>query len=146
MVIPALAFCDFDAVRQLPPLKRYVAPFLDLGTHIRQRRIELHISRDTLAQLFAVTKDTIVYWETQQIAPDITKFPMIISFLGYNPLASETDTLGRKIKQYRYLHGLSQRKLAIQLGVSFTAVKSWEADEFTPIPEHYKRLIELLEK
>jgi DNA-binding XRE family transcriptional regulator len=143
-VIPALAFCDFDAVRQLPPLKRYVASFLDLATHIRQRRIDLRLSQDDLAELFGVTKDTIVYWETQQIAPDITKFPMILAFLGYNPLAGETDTLAGKLKQYRYVHGLSQRKLARQLGVSFTALKSWEENEFTPNPEHHKRLDELL--
>jgi DNA-binding XRE family transcriptional regulator len=143
-VIPALAFCDYDAVRQLPALKRYTEPFLDLGIHVRQRRIELHESQDDIALQFGVTKDTIVYWENQQIAPVITKFPKIIAYLGYNPLAGETDTLGGKIKQYRYVHGLSQRKLAFRIGVSFTAVKSWEGNEFVPTPDHYLRLMELL--
>jgi len=106
--------------------------------------MELQVSQDDLAQLLGVTKDTVVYWETKQIAPDITQFPKIIAFLGYNPFEDETGALGGKIKEYRYLHGLSQRKLASLLGVSFSAIKSWEENEFTPTIEHQKQLNELL--
>ena len=144
MVIPALAFCDFDSVSRLPQPKRYTQHFLDLSIHIRQRRLELQVSQDDLAQQLDVTKETISYWETKQINPDITQFPKIIAFLGYIPFDDETDTLGGKIKAYRYSNGLSQRKLALLLGVSFTAIKSWEENEFTPTPVHHKQLTELL--
>jgi DNA-binding transcriptional regulator YiaG len=144
-MIPALAFCDFDAVSQISLFRRHTTSFLDLGRHIQERRTALQLSKDDLAALFDVTKDTIGYWETQQIAPDVTKFPMIIRFLGYNPFESDTDTLGGKITAYRYQNGLSQRKLARQLGVSFSAIKSWEENKFVPTSEHYQRLSGLIE-
>jgi len=143
-MIPALAFCDFDAVRLLPQPKRRTEQLLDLSNHIRQRRMELEMSLDDLAQLLGVTKDTVVYWETQQIAPNITQLPKIIAFLGYNPFEDETGTFGGKIKEYRYRNGLSQRKLASLLAVSVSALKSWEENAFTPTIEHQKVLSELL--
>jgi len=143
-MIPALAFCDFDAVRRLPQPKRNTEHLLDLSNHIRQRRMELQMSRDDLAQLLDVTKDTVVYWETKQIAPNIMQLPKILAFLGYNPFEDETGTLGGKIKEYRYRNGLSQRKLASLLAVSVSAIKSWEENAFKPTSEHQERLKELL--
>ncbi|MEO7216324.1 helix-turn-helix domain-containing protein [Mucilaginibacter sp.] len=141
-----MAFCDVELVSKIHKPKRRANELLDFNTHIQQRRNKLGLSQEDLAHLFDVTKDTIIYWETEQVAPDITKVPKIIAFLGHNPLASETDTLGGKIKQFRYQNGLSQRKLATIIGVTPFTIRSWEMNEFLPAEGHYSLLMKLVGK
>lgn len=54
-------------------------------------------------------------------------------------------TLGEKMKMFRTQKGLSQEKLAEQLGVSRQAVTKWEADQTTPSADHLVALARLYE-
>lgn len=52
----------------------------------------------------------------------LVQTPKIIEFLGRDPFEKETENLGDKIREYRRIHGLYQKKLAEQLGIDQTTV------------------------
>lgn len=54
-------------------------------------------------------------------------------------------TLGQRIREKREAHGLSQEKMAEQMGVSRQAVGKWESDAARPSTENLLRLAALLE-
>ena len=64
--------------------------------------------------------------------PSLAQIPKIIEFLGRDPFEKETEYLGAKIHDYRRVHGLSQKKLAEQLGVDQTTLAGWESGEHRP--------------
>lgn len=41
-------------------------------------------------------------------------------------------TIGNKVKYYRTLNKLSQKKLAQSIGIFHTAISKWEKDEYLP--------------
>ena len=53
--------------------------------------------------------------------------------------------IGERIKAARKVKGLSQEKLADQLGVSFQAVSSWETGKFIPDSDHLAALAKALD-
>jgi len=95
--------------------------------------------------MIGVSTDTITYWENGRFVPKVMFAPQIIAFLGYNPFQIETETLGGKVKHYRYQKGLSQKRFAKLLGVDPSTIKSWEENEFEPEPENSKKLAGYLE-
>ncbi len=54
--------------------------------------------------------------------------------------------LGEKITRARKEKGLSQRKLAERVGVTFQTVSKWELNKSLPDIEKVKNLCEILEK
>ncbi|MBI4547551.1 MAG: helix-turn-helix transcriptional regulator [Ignavibacteriae bacterium] len=64
--------------------------------------------------------------------------------LGYNPLAAAPTTLGQRIKLYRRLHGLSQKRFAKELGIDPTTLARWEKGESKPSNKLKKRLFTFL--
>jgi len=65
----------------------------------------------------------------------LAQIPKIIEFLGRDPFEKEADNLGDKIREYRRIHGLTQKKLAEQLGVDQTTLAGWERGEHTPLKQ-----------
>lgn len=65
--------------------------------------------------------------------PSLAQIPKIIEFLGQDPFEKEAENLGVKILNYRRVHGLSQKKLAEQLGVDQTTLAGWETGKYQPI-------------
>ena len=57
--------------------------------------------------------------------------PAIIEFLGYNPLESSTSFPQRLIAMRR-ARGLTQKELAIELGVDPSTIRNWERSEHEP--------------
>jgi DNA-binding XRE family transcriptional regulator len=76
--------------------------------------------------------------EKNRSIPQIQFFPNIIQFLGYLPFSFDQTTLAGKLKTYRHLKGISQKKLGRMLNVDGATVSSWEQGESQP----YKRAIE----
>jgi transcriptional regulator with XRE-family HTH domain len=70
--------------------------------------------------------------------------PRIIRLLSYVPISIDTSTLPGKLKQYRFLHGLSQEKFAKFAGVNETTVRDWENGLHKPLPKTLKRLKDLM--
>jgi len=57
----------------------------------------------------------------------------MIEFLGRDPFEKKTENLGEKLREYRRIHGLTQKKLAEQLGVDPTMLAGWESGKHKPI-------------
>jgi DNA-binding transcriptional regulator YiaG len=65
--------------------------------------------------------------------PSLAFIPKIIEFLGQDPFEKETANLADKIREYRRIHGLTQKKLAAErLGVDQTTPAGWERGEHRP--------------
>jgi transcriptional regulator with XRE-family HTH domain len=78
---------------------------------------------------------TVNNWERNRCNPRLYLFPRIAQFLGYSPFSDEEEpTLRAAIKCYRLTHGLSQKKLARNLGIDPTTLARWER---TSKPEPY---------
>ena len=72
--------------------------------------------------------------------PGLARIPKIIEFSGYDPFEKETENLGDRIREYRRVHGLSQKKLASLLGIDPSTISAWERGEHQPT----KRLLDKL--
>ena len=57
--------------------------------------------------------------------------PAIIQFLGYNPLPT-ASSLPERLATARRALGLSQRKMAVKLGVDPATLMGWEAGRHQP--------------
>jgi len=56
----------------------------------------------------------------------------IVEFLGYVPYDTSAISVGEKIVSYRKLLGLSQKRLAHQLGIDPSTLSKWERDKRQP--------------
>jgi transcriptional regulator with XRE-family HTH domain len=110
------------------------------GDYIKTRRLDLKLTKRQLSLRLNVADVTIYLWEKNRVKPSLTQIPKIIEFLDRDPFEQKTDHLGEKIREYRRVHGLSQKKLAVQLGVDQTTLASWERGKHRPT----KRLITTL--
>jgi transcriptional regulator with XRE-family HTH domain len=102
------------------------------GDWVRTRRIDLRLTKAQLSVNLHVDDTTIYLWEKNKIQPSPSQIPKIIEFLGHDPLKKRTEKLGDKIREYRRVHGLTQRKLAEQLGIDKTTVGYLERGEHQP--------------
>jgi DNA-binding XRE family transcriptional regulator len=93
-------------------------------------------------QPYNVSDVRIYLWERNNVRPSLAQIPKIIEFLGRDPFGKETPNLGEKIREYRQIHGLSQKKLAEQLGVDPTTLAGWERSKRQP----NKRLFDHMKK
>lgn len=57
--------------------------------------------------------------------------------------ASEPQSFGQSIRELRQQLGLTQEKLAAQLGVSFSTLNRWENDHSRPSPLAREKLEKL---
>ena len=112
-----------------------------LGCMLRNRRLELGLSQPQVAQILKTNPQYIYAWENNHNKPGVSKFPKIIGFLGYFPFEIDTSTIGGKIKEYRYQHGLSQEKMAHYLNVDEGTVIGYEKGKRTPISKKKYNLI-----
>jgi len=77
------------------------------------------------------------------VRPSLAQIPKIIEFLGNDPFEKETDPLGDRLREYRRIHGLTQKKLAEQLGVDPTTMAGWERGEHRPTKRPLDKLTSL---
>jgi transcriptional regulator with XRE-family HTH domain len=89
----------------------------------------MKLTKRQLSLKFHVDDTTIYLWERNKAQPSLAQIPKIIEFLSRDPSKKETHSLGDKIREYRRVHGLSQKKLARQLGIEQTTLAGWERGE-----------------
>jgi DNA-binding transcriptional regulator YiaG len=111
---------------------------------MRKRRMDLGLFQKDVATLISVSEDCVTYWENERSEPQIQHFPKIIEFLGYYPLEKDTETLGARIKTYRYKHGLSHKELGKLLRVHGSTIGSWETNDRIPSKEKLRFLNQFL--
>jgi transcriptional regulator with XRE-family HTH domain len=103
-----------------------------LGDHLRKKRLDLNLLQKEIAQRLDVCGASIYSWENNISKPAIKYIPKIIKFLGYVPFETSTLSVGEQIILYRKLHGLSQKKLACQIGIDPCTLRKWERDKQKP--------------
>ena len=102
-----------------------------LGDHIRARRLDRKLLQRQVATQIGVHEMTITGWERNATIPEDRYMPAIIQFLGYNPLPP-ANSLAERLTDARRRLGLSQRKMAVKLGVDPTTLMGWEAGRHQP--------------
>jgi DNA-binding XRE family transcriptional regulator len=125
-----LPFCHLT-LRAKKPIHREKYPdFLHTwGDWIRARRIDLKLTKRQLSLNLNVSDITIYLWEKNKVQPSLAQIPKIIDFLGRDPFEKETENLAERIKDYRRIHGLSQKKLADLLEIDQTTLAGCERRE-----------------
>jgi DNA-binding transcriptional regulator YiaG len=78
------------------------------------------------------------------VRPSLAQIPKIVEFLGHDPFGSEPENLADKIKAYRRLRGLSQKKLAELLKVDKATLAGWERGKHRPSKKLFEKVILLL--
>ena len=115
-----------------------------LGDHIRSRRLDLELFQSDVAEQIGVDATTICTWESNASLPAIRYVPAILSFLGYDPFPP-ARTFADRLTSARKVLGLSQRKLALSLGVDPGTLQNWEAERHKPTGRSAERVEGFLE-
>ena len=119
-----LPFCHLTLKAPKPLPSNYPLQTKSLGDHIKRRRLDLKILQKEAAKKIGVDETTIWLWENNCVEPSISYIPKIIEFLGYTPFDTKYNSLGEKIITFRRIHGLSQKKLALLIGIDSTTIGS----------------------
>lgn len=128
--IPALDFCHLTltAPKPLPP--EYPRELRSLGDHLRTKRLKRGLEQKQVAAIIGVNVNTIVGWEVGRAGPKVLYLPAILSFLGYDPFSGEMS-LGKRLRAKRRSLGLTQKRLAHQIGIATSIVQKLEAGRET---------------
>lgn len=102
-----------------------------IGEHIRKRRLEQNLFQADVARLIGVEETSIYNWESNRSNPSVKYIPKVIKFLGYIPEIFPNKTLGEQLIYYRKIHGLSQKKMATNLGIDQGTLRRYEKYYFT---------------
>jgi transcriptional regulator with XRE-family HTH domain len=92
-----------------------------------------------VATILGVTKSAVWNWESNTSTPRLQYMPVIIRFLGYNPLP-KPDSLGDRLVRRRTSLGLSQEQAANHLGFDAGTLAGWECGEKEPTGERLRRV------
>ena len=85
-----------------------------------------------MAKIIGVCTDSITGWEKNRTSPLIQFMPVIIKFLGYNPIPKDHSTNAGKILALRSLLGVKQEGMSKVLQVDESSIRSWEQGKRTP--------------
>jgi DNA-binding transcriptional regulator YiaG len=99
-----------------------------LGDLVRERRRELELRLCEAARVIGVSTATIKNWEAGRAAIGDASFPKVIRFLGRDPNAAPTS-LSERVRAARKATGLSQKGLALSLGLDPSTIRAWEAGQ-----------------
>jgi transcriptional regulator with XRE-family HTH domain len=94
--------------------------------------MDLWLEQKEVAEIIGVDKCTIANWEKNRNAPRIRHLPKIVDFLGYQPWDEGCRSLGERIIKEQQVMGLSQKQLAIQIGIDLCTIRSWEKGKHKP--------------
>ena len=93
--------------------------------------MDLQLLQKQVAEQIGVHEMTITGWESNATVPEVRYMPAIIQFLGYNPIPPGSS-LPERLATSRKALGLSQRKMAVKLGVDPATLMGWEAGRHQP--------------
>lgn len=97
-----------------------------IGNHIMKRRLGLGLTQLQLAAILSVAECTVTNWEINRTRPQLRLMPKVLQFLGYEPCPVQAESLGERLLQYRKRRGISQRQLAIRMGIDPTTLSRVE--------------------
>ncbi len=111
-----------------------------IGEHILKRRLFLNMKQTEVAELFNVTHFTVGNWENGHSEPKFCQTPILIKFLGYDPVNLNPKSIAELLFAKRRELGWSQRVVARNLGVDPCTVKDWEGGG-TIMKNDHRRLV-----
>ncbi len=100
----------------------------------------MKLTKRQLSLRLHVDDTTIYLWEKNKVRPSLVQIPKIIEFLGCDPFEKEAENLGDKIREYRRVHGLSQKKLAERLRIDPSTLARCERREPEPTKRFFRKL------
>jgi transcriptional regulator with XRE-family HTH domain len=117
---------------------------------LRYARLTAGFHQDTLADYVGIDRCTLLRYENGHIAEENMEIDWLIKIALTCGMDKHfwcspyhifiIEDAGKQIKQYRKEMGLTQKKLAAQLGVWETTVKRWEQNRNKP-PKHIWELV-----
>jgi len=78
--------------------------------------------------------------------PQIFTFPAIITFLGYDPLYIDEDTIVAKIENYRRLKGLTYKKLARLAYIGNEVIREIVRGNHDDYPAALQKILNVIDK
>lgn len=81
-----IAFCNTHTLTFAKPKRHYPLALVSLGDHLLKRRLDLGYTRKYAANLIGADPESLKNWESGMTNPAVGFYPLLISFLGYNPL------------------------------------------------------------
>ena len=102
-----------------------------IGDHLLRRRLMLKLLQKDVAEQIGVDKSSIGNWELNRTTPAFEYMPVIIRFLGYNPIPP-SDKWSERLVQCRTVLGIPQKESAKRIGVDPCTLPRWERGEREP--------------
>ncbi len=129
----ALPFCNLRLAGRRPREFPRGYPFTPntLGQRIRQRRMDLGLTQQTLAKKLDCWYQNIARWERGLSEPLAARWPSIEGVLGVG-LVPERDGLPGRTRAARLRLGLTQEELARRAGVHVRTVRNVETGRHRP--------------
>jgi DNA-binding XRE family transcriptional regulator len=115
-----------------------------LGEHIRKKRMELNLFQKDVAKIIGVEETSIYNWENNQSKPRSRYMSKIIKFLGYILDIYPQKTVGEKLTYYRNVNGLSQKQMAMELGIDQSTLRMWEKNICLPNKKISDKIFKIL--
>ncbi len=97
-----------------------------MGEHLRLRRSELGLTLRETARALGVSLATVKNWENGRAKVGEAPYSRVIRFLGHDPNPAPRS-LSERLRAARKVMGLSQKALALHLGLDPSTVRAWEA-------------------
>lgn len=98
---------------------------MSFAEHFKATRVKRALTQKETGALLGVSEFTILSWEKGRTTPTIGDLPKVEAFIGY-ALAPPAQSLGERMREYRWKNGLAIREAARLAGVSEDGWAEWE--------------------
>ncbi len=131
--IAALPFCELGvrAILRVPKPIEVPTYTETLGGILSKRRTDLGLTRIQAARALGVCWKSLMWWERDERVPAANCYPVIISFLGYEPWPTPIS-LSEQLRAERLRRGLSIKAASRSLGVDEGTFGRWESCAWKP--------------
>ena len=140
-----MPFCHRSARIAKLPDSRYPKKLVTLGDHLRKVRLDRGLSQPQTADSLLVNVSAVRSWEANRCQPEVRHIPLILDFIGYNPLPNGPGW-PKRLYRARARLGLTQEQMAKQLNVGYFSYHSWERGVRQPSGPMRERLEEFLNR
>ena len=141
-----MPFSELNETIPLPDKRPFPKEVQTVGNHIKYARLSRNILIKDVCAFLKIDRETLRGWELGLFEPFVSHYPIIISFLGYNPCTFETDSFAGKVKMYRHKHGLTQMQFGELLQTKASVVWQWEGNNRLPLEKTQKKILVLIQK
>ena len=114
-----------------------------LGAKLKRRRVERGLRQSEAAAEMGVCESSVLNWERGKKEPEVSFYPIIVAFLGYEPWAVP-NTLQEKIVAARRRRGWPIERAAHEIGVDEGTLRKWESGRARPSSAKARQVAQLI--